>query len=131
MIYMEEDNKQYAKLQEFSEKIINKIHRAQSDITEEFTTSWNSRIACFVSVINSIYGHRQLIRKHRDMSQEINKRIEESMSFLINEINRLRDNPGKDTEPSDEEKEVLFRKLRHIKVAIQVTKDSPPHKSTI
>ena len=66
-----------------------------------------------------------------DITETENEKILEDNSFLINEINRLRDNPGKDTEPSDEEKEVLFRKLRHIKVAIQVTKDSPPHKSTI
>lgn len=127
---MEADNHD-ARLKDYSEKIIDKIHRAKTDISEEFTTSWNSRIACFVSIINSVYGHRQIIRKHRDMNQQINKRIDESMSFLLKEIDRLRDKPGKDTEPSEEEKEVLFRKLRHIKIAMQITKDSHERKSAI
>lgn len=65
------------------------------------------------------------------MNQQINKRIDESMSFLLKEIDRLRDKPGKDTEPSEEEKEVLFRKLRHIKIAMQITKDSHERKSAI
>ncbi|MCX6822974.1 MAG: hypothetical protein NTX91_03160 [candidate division SR1 bacterium] len=127
---MEADNHD-ARLKDYSEKIIDKIHRAKTDISEEFTTSGNSRIACFVSIINSVYGHRQIIRKHRDMNQQINKRIDESMSFLLKEIDRLRDKPGKDTEPSEEEKEVLFRKLRHIKIAMQITKDSHERKSAI
>ncbi|MFA7718070.1 MAG: hypothetical protein WC875_05125 [Candidatus Absconditabacterales bacterium] len=96
------------------------IDSAKISIQEEFSKSWNPRIICFKSTIFQLELFRSVVEKHMDTRRgKKDNKVYRKIENLKREAARLYDMyPEKDTQPSDEEKENLFKKLSEIKEMI-------------
>ena len=99
------------------------IDWSKISIQEEFSRTTNPRTACFASVADVIDVNRSFIGKlHADIDKDEYKKVNEKIEELKSELWELRKiYTEKDLQPTDDEKEKLFKHLKEIKEMIQTT----------